>query len=507
MSLEDSTNTNKNVNASKDTLTGLEDEILQKKPKGPIKLIYTIVAISLFFAAFNLTIFYKTFLLVKFLCSPDIFSCIANPSNSGLANTIYLIMIVTSTIAFMIALVVGGAISDDIRSRFGNRVPMIFLGSIIAGLGYIVLPILVVSDNVLYVFLAGNFVYIFINIGLGFALASDYALISELFVKEERGWVGLGFAGVGLGGTLIGYGLSSISEVNTYRGWVTVGLLTGIIIIVLGLLTFILTPKYNPPFPADGTMKDILATPRYLFEMGYGNSANRDFLFMFIIGILWGGGGFIIDTEFAPFLNQLLLDKTPNLTIDPKNLLVLIGLSGAILALPVGIVIAKLGKVRSGMIGSVMMGFFTFMVAQNFMWSDHPIYAISVVLALGTIFITAVNVSLPADLVPRGKEGQFMGLFIIAANLLSPVVGLLAVGVSAVNTKNPENGFATVFLLTTIIYFVAVIILAFMHYEEQLEGEYQMYYRRYLLFKGYVSDKTRFAALKVSSSLRFKRSK
>ena len=81
----------------------------------------------------------------------------------------------------------------------------------------------------------------------------------------------------------------------------------------------------------------------------------------------------------------------------------------------------------------------------------------------------------------------------------------MAAGVLAVNQKNILNGYATIFLLTTLIYFVAVFILAFMHYEQQLEGEYQMYYRRYLLFKGYVSDKTKFAALKVSSSLRFKK--
>ena len=507
MSIENSSDENIATDIPKDSLTGLEDEILQKKPKGSIKLVYTIIAISLFFAAFNLTIFYKTFLLIRLLCSPAIFSCTSDPSQTGIANTSHLIMIVTSTIAFMFALVVGGAISDDIRSRFGNRVPMILFGAIIAGLGYVVLPIILVGNNIIYIMVVGNIIYIIINIGLGFALAPDYALISELFIKEERGWVGLGFAGIGLGGTLIGYGLQEVSNINTYSAWVTTGLLSGIIIIFLGLMTFILTPKYNPPFPADGTIKDIVATPRYLFEMGSGNSANRDFLFMFIIGILWGGGGFIIDTDFSILLNTLLLDKSFNLTVDPANLLLMIGISGALFAGPVGIVIAKLGKVRSGMIGSIMMGFFTFMISQSFMWSDTPIIAISLVLAVGTIFITAVNVSLPADLVPRGKEGQFMGLFIIAANLLAPIVGLIAAGVLAINQENTLNGFSTIFILTTLIYFAAVFILAFMHYEEQLEGEYQLYYRRYLLFKGYVTDKTKFAALKVSSSLRFKKSR
>ena len=508
MTIEDTSAINNQISGTKDSLTGLEDEILQKKPKSPIKLIYTIIAISLFFSGFNLTIFYKTFLLLRLLCSPAVYACTANPAIAGTANTSYTIMIVLSTVAFMFALVVGGAISDDIRSRFGNRVPMILLGSIIAGLGYVLLPIILIGNNVFYILLVGNIVYIIINIGLGFALAPDYALISELFTKEERGWVALGFAAVGLFGTLLGYGLQEISNINTYVAWIKTGVLSGVLIIVLGLLTFIMTPKYNPPFPSDGTIDDILATPRYLFEMGSGNSANRDFLFMFIIGILWGGGGFIVDTQFATLLYNLWISDTPNFTINnAANLLLIIGIMGAFFAGPVGIVIAKFGKVRSGMIGSILMGFFTFMIAQQFMWSDIPIYAISVFLAIGSIFITAVNVSLPADLVPRGKEGQFMGLFIIAANLLAPIVGLIAAGILAVNQEDIFTGFSTVFLLTTILYFAAVFILAFMHYEDQLESEYNVYYRRYLLFKGYVSDKTRFAALKVSSSLRFKKSR
>ena len=98
-----------------------------------------------------------------------------------------------------------------------------------------------------------------------------------------------------------------------------------------------------------------------------------------------------------------------------------------------------------------------------------------------------------------------MGLFIIAVNLLTPFVGTMATLILATNTDNVLIGFSSIFLITTVIYFFAVFILAFMHYESQLESEYQLYYRRYLLFKGYVSGKSRSAALKVSSSFRIKK--
>lgn len=497
---------NSNISETKDQLTGLEDEILQKKPKSPIKLLYTVIAISLFFGAFNLNIFFNNLLLPEFLCSPAVFACKAIPDNSGLELQVFSTVRTIATIVFMISLVVGGAISDDIRSRFGNRAPMILFGAIIAGIGYMSLPIFVGGTNMLLVVILCSLVFIVINIGLGFALAPDYALISELFVKEERGWAGLGFAGIGLIGTGIGFGLSIIaSKTSPIESWINLCFLAGLTIIILGLLTFILIPKYNPPFPADGTISDILATPRYLFEMGSGNSANRDFLLMFVIGILWGGGGYVIDTYFASFLGDL--QSASFTTIVPANMLIVIGVMAALFAGPVGIVIAKLGKIKSGMLGSIMLGFFTFIVAQSFMWSDNAIYSVTVILSAGTIFITAVNVSLPADLVPRGKEGQFMGLFLIAANLMTPVVGFVATLISVQYKTDVLGGFSTLFLLTTLLYFAAVFILAFMHYEDQIEGEYQLYYRRYLLFKGYVSDKTRFAALKVSSSLRFKRSR
>ena len=521
MSEEGNSTTNNETTDSKDTLTGLEDELLQKKPKSTLKLIYTILAISFFFGAFNLTIFFNNFLLPDYLCSPLVFACqakVEHDPNAALELQVFSTVRTLSTIVFMIALVVGGAISDDVRSRFGNRAPMILFGAIIAGIGYASFPILARGNNFAIVLLVSSIIFVVIHIGLGFALAPDYALISELFIKEERGWAGLGFAGIGLIGTLIGYALQDVSKPGTVlpdvayptvaaanTAWITTGLIAGGVIIFLGLLTFILTPKYNPPFPADGTVSDILATPRYLFEMGSGNSANRDFLLMFIIGILWGGGGYIIDTYFASFL-KAMKDKS-YITIDPANLLLLIGIAAAFFAAPAGVVIAKLGKIKSGMIGSIMLGFFTFMVAQSFIWADNPIYALALVAAAGTIFITAVNVSLPADLVPRGKEGQFMGLFIIAANLLSPLAGALATFISVQFKNDALTGYSTIFLLPTILYFIAVFILAFMHYEEQLEGEYQMYYRRYLLFKGYVSDKARFTALKVSSSLRLKKSR
>ena len=516
--MSNSETSQQNTVISKDALTGLEDEILQKKRKTPVKLIFALIAVSVFYAGFNLSLFFDTVMLKSYLCAPQVFNCPINldgtyklTSQLTSATSAFNITKAAGTLFFMVSLIVGGAYSDDLRTRFGNRVPMIFIGAIVSGLGYILLPIIVVGSDPTIVMIMGIIDYAIIYTGMGVALAPEYALISELFTKEERGLVGMGFAGIGLIGTVCGIIIQSefyspFQTTPNFINWYFIGLFVGLFIIILGVITSVLTPKYNPPFPGDGTIKDIIATPRYLFQMGGSSGSNNDFLLMFIVGILWGGGAFLISLGLPDYVDSLRGLTGSTVTIEKQTLLIILGVSAALFAGPVGIVIAKLGKIKSGIAGSILLGFFTFMIGQTFVRSDVPIILLTLIAGVGVIFITAVNISLPADLVPRGKEAQFMGLFSVAANIMAPLAGA---GASVIlnDAPNITEGYASVFLITTIFYFGAVFILLFMHYEDQLEGEYQTYYRRYLIMKGFVSDKTRFAALKVSSSLKMKKTR
>lgn len=485
-------------------ISKIEEELLSKpEPKSPFKLIITILFIAFYFAGFNLTIFFDTIILPEYLASPAVFG-----ATSAQGDTIFSTLRTISVIISIFALIVGGAISDDLRTRFGNRVPMILGGAILTGMGYFLMPLIMKGADGNYILITGIIVYALVNIGLGFSLAPDYALISELFTKEERGWAGLGFAGVGLLGTVIGVIIEAFL-ITPYKdttpqliNWTLVGFITGGFIILVGLLTFIGTPKKNPPFPADGTMKDIIATPKYLFQLGSGNDVNNDFLLMFLVGILWGSGTFIISNHFPVFIRDLR--DAGFTTIQSTNILMFMGISGAIFAGPVGVIITKIGKTKSGIVGSLILGFFTFSIAQTVAWGDVPIYALAVMVGFGTIFITAINLSLPADLVPKGKEGQFMGMFTVAASLLAPMAGVV-VTVVLQSSADPLKNYGTVFLLTTFLYLGATFILLFMHYENEMEAIYLAYTRRYLITRGYISDKTKFAALKVSSSLKLKK--
>ncbi|MHA1168159.1 MAG: hypothetical protein ACTSRU_10080, partial [Candidatus Hodarchaeales archaeon] len=68
-------------------------------------------------------------------------------------------------LTFLISVIVGGSISDDIRSRFGNRLPMVLMGGSIAGLSHILAPFILTERTA---FLA-PLLFIVDDIGLGFA--------------------------------------------------------------------------------------------------------------------------------------------------------------------------------------------------------------------------------------------------------------------------------------------------------------------------------------------------
>ncbi|MFW9930119.1 MAG: MFS transporter [Candidatus Thorarchaeota archaeon] len=456
-----------------------------------IQLVKIILSMGLFFAGFNLSLFFDTVLLKEFLCSPQIYSCAVAEANKVSATSTYNLIRAMNLVIYMAALVIGGAISDDLRTRFGNRLPMIMTGSIIAGLGYLLMPFIVFGAN--FAIFTGIIIYGIIGIGFGFSLAPEYSLISELFKKEERGWAGLGLAIFGTLGTVIGLGINIFlvgpfidnqpGEIN----WKLILLLVGIIIIFMGFLTFIFTPRLNPPFPADSTLQDIINTPKYLLSLGQGNKCNRDFFLMIFVSMLWGGAGFILGTNLPSFIYELKLEHYAS--FDAGTFLMVMGIAGAVFAAPAGVVIARIGKVKGGMFASGLFTFFALILTVNLFWGDLQIVFLALLGGLATIFITTVNVSLPADLVPRGKEGQFMGIFVVASALLGPILGIISFIIIS-NSINVLTGYSLVFIFSALLYGISFALLGFMQYEKQLETEYQQFYRRYLVVIKHFKIKT-----------------
>lgn len=478
------------------------DELVDSpKPKPFIKLVVLIAVVGFFFAGYNLSIYFDTVLMKQYLCSSAVYACDKSSAANTQATSTFNLIRTIQQLVFLTSLIVGGAISDDLRTKFGNRAPMILGGAILAATGYALAPFLLMIGTDLAVF-SGSLAYLFIGVGIGFALAPDYSLVSELFTREERGWAGLGFVAMGAMGTGIGIVLEEVLVSPFAQDdipWVLVFFTMAVLLIILGFLSFLFIPHANPPFPPmDGVVKDILNTPKYMFTMGASNESNRDFLLLFLVTMLWGAGGFVLTTNLPNFMGEL--NKLGYAEITQGSILVLTGVVGGIFVVPVGWILTKVGKVKGAMIGTIIYGLFTFFLAQTAFWSDLAILSLVLFYGVGAVFIASVKVSLPADLVPKGKEGQFMGLILVAGGLLSPVAGFAVVVILNFTPNDVLAGYSNVFLMTTLMQIIAIGLLSFMHYEDQIESEYRRYYRRYLIFKGYLVDKTKVSLSRFTSS-------
>ena len=395
-------------------------------------------------------------------------------------------------IFFMVFLLLGGVISDNIRTINGNRLPVILIGSIIASSGYFIAPFIIPFN-----FNLSLVVYSIIGSGFGLTIGPELSLISSLFLKKERSWAAVGLSAFGSIGVILGIIINEIFinpfiesdqffKINWHIIWFSVGLF----ILIFGILTFYLTPKFNPPFPGNGILKDIKQSPKLIFKVGKNQGSEnfeqseRDFLLMLLVSIFWGGGGFLLTANFSNFINDLRLFDF--ISLDPSRIYLLMGFFCAICAVPIAYFISKYGKVYMGILGSILMVTFSSLLCIRFLWNDSYFLALIVINGFGTVIISTVSISLSADLVPRGKEGQMMGIIIIATNILSPISSLL-VGVALGEQTDLFMAYISVFIFVALFYIIPIPFLLIMKYDKWLESQYWEFYHRYLRYRGIIN--------------------
>ncbi len=406
----------------------------------------------------------------------------------GLAKTPADILFSYSTaagsIGLLLAAIVGGAISDDYRSKYGARAPFILLGCVLTGSLLVITPIIgdITPDEFRVVMLPICFFIMYVGMGLGFSPTN--ALLSELFTKEQRGWVGLISAVFATIGTILGVLiLKEISKIDVFAMFLAAGVVT----VIAGISIFFLVEKANPTFPPiDDTVTDILLTPKYL--VNYGGS---DFTKMLIVQSLWGFSFGVATLYLIPHL------QTPRgiATLGAGNegvVLIITGIVAGIMAIPAGLLIKKLGKIKTAMVGSLVYGIFltcfAFMEVGDYYILILPLAALA---GFGAVFIESVRLSLPADLVPEGKEAQFMGINRFASGWTSPLVSfagaqLIIVFATSLNGNSPT---LLIFLLAGISSFLATGVLFLIKYEKMIVDEYHKFYKRYVTAKGILGDK------------------
>ncbi len=373
-----------------------------------------------------------------------------------------------SGITAIIFLLAAGTWSDDIRGRFGPRIPFIFLGGLLSSITFLLAPLLLEINASLFTFIL---IYFLVGAGSGIAGSPFRALLSELFKKNERGWAGLCIMLLSTVGTGVVIGLNSPSflENDLELFWYVCG--GGLFITTV--LTCLFVPKVNPEFAPDSTIQDLINTPKYAVAFGGGQ-----FRTMLIVQLFWAVGIELITVYLVDFVT----DKDTGYglkTTDATTLLFAITIFGAIFAVPSGAIVSKLGKVKSGMLATILYVSYILIVTV----SDYDIALWTAPIAgLGTILLTTVQISLPADLVPEGKEGQFMAINSIVTGLPIPfVVGLSSFIVDF-------QGYKAIFIVAAISMGIAGVILVALTYEQWGILDYQRYYSRYLAFQGHLVD-------------------
>ncbi|MHA2075593.1 MAG: MFS transporter [Candidatus Hodarchaeales archaeon] len=388
-------------------------------------------------------------------------------------------------VGLLLAAIVGGAVSDDYRSKYGARAPFILLGCVLTGIMLFLTPIFgkITPTDSRIVILPICFFLMYVGLGLG--NSPNAALLSELFTKEQRGWMGLIIALFATVGTFLG--VIILKGINDLTNAYVMFVFTGIIAVIGGIFIFFLVEKANPTFPPiDDTITDIISTPRYLISFG-----GSDFTKMLIVQSLWGFSFGVASLYLIPHIQT----EAGIAFLGAGNeglVLIITGIVAGIMAIPAGLIIKRLGKIKTAMVGSFIYGIFcvgfAFMEVGNYY---SLIFFLSAIAGFGAVFIESVRLSLPADLVPEGKEAQFMGINKFASTWTQPLVSLIGAQVLILFATSLGGNSPTliIFLLAGVSSFLATGVLFLIKYEKMIMEEYHKFYQRYRTAKAILEDK------------------
>jgi Na+/melibiose symporter-like transporter len=375
---------------------------------------------------------------------------------------------------YLMTVIVSGAFSDDFRSeRWGNRVPFITIGGMLMG------TLFILTYGVLEIFGASLFIMVILFGGIyianGIVSAPNNALMSELFEKNMRGWAALTrmlFAT--LGSAIAIFTFPSLADSGNYE---EMFMIIAIVLFVCSGIVALFVPKLNPDFEPDETIPDILATPQYLATYGRG-----DFGKLLICQVFWALGTGAVNYFWVAYL-YWKFDVTAQ---EIATMLLVLSIAAALAALPVGIMVATIGKVNTGIVSSLLYCVFVFLIATA--PSMGPVYLYVVLGGIAAIGLSTVQGSLPADLVPEGKEGQFMGINTVFSLFPDPITLGIAAIILAVFPE--KRAYQLLFSLVILEVLIAAIALIFITYEDWVGEKYNHYYTRFLRAKNKLPDRT-----------------
>ncbi len=367
-----------------------------------------------------------------------------------------------SLMALCIGAIFGGIISDKIRSKFGQRIPTIFLGSVGAGAFFILIPLITqVVNNLTMIFILLAIIFTIAHLLLGGAYPAWFSLISDLFKKKERTFASVVVIIFSATGAAIAIIIFSMLIDNGFS-WI-IWIITGLALAIGGILTSILLPRENPKEPSDVKLSDIRRIPKIIWKYG-----GLPWALLLIVNTFWGFGSHLVETGLVVSLVKRfdVLEITASFASN-----ILMGVFIAVFLIPVIWFVNRIGKTRASIVASLSYGIFCLLLAlmKNF----SAIYFIVIIGGLSNILISTLQIALPADIVPKGREASFMGIFFVFStavkSLATLVQGILLLNKETVKSLTVFGGYPWSFIFASIAFAIALVILFAIYSMKQKE--------------------------------------
>jgi len=298
---------------------------------------------------------------------------------------------------------ISGVLSDRSHFKMGKRKPFMLMGTIVTTISMCILPF---APNYWLLFVIAFIFYFSLN----FYQGPYYSLIPETVEKNQLGLAN-GFSKVVsvLGGAfifVIGPILwNSTSPLNKNHS------LSFFVSAILGLLTVIITLVLIKEKKVD-TEKP---RTKLAFDFYKYPSAMKLFAAIFFIYLGYGS----ITPFFVKYcVNQLhLTENTASFS------LLLLTLTGAVFAYPLGVLSDKIAKTKVMLFGAIV--FILAMFSGIFVTGASTLYIVMAFIGIGFIAIQVTSYAILAEVVPPERLGEFMGIFNFFVSISQFIAGTL----------------------------------------------------------------------------------
>jgi MFS family permease len=298
---------------------------------------------------------------------------------------------------------IAGVLSDRSKFKMGRRKPFMLMGTIVTTISMCFLPF---APSYWSLF-AIAFIFYF---SLNFYQGPYYSLIPET-VKESQLGLANGFSKVVsvLGGAfifIIGPKLwdntSSFNQNHSFPFFISA---------FLGILTVVITLFFIKEKPISTEHK----RTKLAFDFYKYPSAMKLFAAIFFIYLGYG--------SITPYFVKYCIEHL-NLTADTASFsLLLLTITGALFAYPLGVLSDKIKRKTVMLLGAII--FVIAMCAGIFVTGTSGLYMVMSVIGIGFIAIQVTAYAILAEVVPRDRLGEFMGIFNFFVSISQFIAGLL----------------------------------------------------------------------------------